>query len=52
MVAMWECDLRGVSSFPLSIPVWIVGSTVVRPDDYLEVQPSRIGQITDCLVIC
>ena len=43
MVAMRECDLRGedsLSSFPLSAPVWIVGSTVVRPTDCLGGQPA------------
>ena len=34
MVAMRGCDLRGeasLNSFTLSVPIWIVDSTVVRP---------------------
>ena len=43
MVAMRGCDLRGeayLSYFPLFVPVWIVGNTAVRPDDYLEGRPA------------
>ena len=37
------CDLQGkdyLSYFSLFVPVWIVGSIVVRPANYLEGQPA------------
>ena len=43
MVAMRGCGFRGeayLSSFPLFVPIWIVGSTAVRPTDYLEGRPT------------
>ena len=43
MVATQKCDLQGedyLSFFPLSAPVWIVGSTVVRLIDCLGGQPA------------
>ena len=39
VVATLECDLRGedyLSSFPLFAPIWIVGSTSLRPADCLR----------------
>ena len=43
MVSTQECDLRGedyLSYFPLSAPVWIVGSIVVRLANRLGGQPA------------
>ena len=43
VVAMRDCDLRGedyLSYFPLTAPIWIVGSIVVRPADCLRSQPT------------
>ena len=43
MVAMRECEPQGedyLSSFPLSVPVWIIGNTIARPADYLRGQPA------------
>ena len=43
MVSMQDCDLRGedcLSLFPISAPVWIVGSIAVRSADFLGGQPA------------
>ena len=43
MVTMWECEPRGedcLSSFPPSVPIWIIGNTVVWPANCLEGQPA------------
>ena len=41
VVATRGCDLRGedfLSSSPLSVPIWLVDSNVMRPADYVEGQ--------------
>ena len=43
VVATRECDPQGedhLIPFPLSVPVWIIGSIVVLPASYLEDRPT------------
>ena len=43
MIALGECGPRGVDylrSFPLSVPVWIISSIVVRLANCLKDQPT------------
>ena len=41
MIAMRECGPRGVDYLsPLYVLIWIIGSTVVRPADWLRGQPA------------